>query len=355
MRKLIIVGIARFLIFCFWTMCIAFFLLLPTFTSYFTTNRSLTIFTWPLLLDPLYLKQFEQESGIKIHLAYFESGSALLSKMEATKGRGYDLIIPDDRTLQVLIEQGLVKKIDKTKLSFWADILPELLNTYADPNNEYSIPYYWGIYGIGYDSKIYDVKDLANTWGLLFDKNPFCNTRVCMTDDPREAIMITAQFLFGTIDALKDKQTHTLVKEALIKQKKQVEVYTILRSDSLVQNRSCGFAVIMSPDVWRLWKEHPSIQMLVPREGSFVIIDSMAIPHVSSKDEMIYEFLNFLYRKEVIKHHIENFGFCSPLSTVVIPDQELFCPIEHFKSFDFFRNVISDEEINELWIEVLAA
>ncbi len=355
MRIPFISSLVRLGIFFFWAMTIAFFLMLPSIMKHFKSERSLTIFSWPLLLDPVYLKQFEQETGIKLYITYFENGPALLSKVAATHGSGYDIIIPDDHSLELLIQQKLVKKIDRSRLNFWNELNPLLLNTYADPNNDYSIPYYWGVYGIGYDSDLFKNGSPPAQWSTLFDCKSCPHARICMTDDAREAILLTAQYLFGSIDALKDKSAREKVRDELIRQKKQVEVYSISRSDNLLQSKSCGIAAIMSPELSRLHKEHPNINMVIPQEGSFVVIDSMAIPAATQKDEMIYQFLNYLFRKEVVAHHVESFGYCSPLTALMPEEQAAFCPVERFKTFDFFRNVISDDEINALWIEVLAA
>ncbi len=341
--------------FAAWVLIISLFLWIPTFISYVTTQKSLTIFTWPLLLDPIRLKQFEQETGIKLYITYFENGPALLSKIEATGGSGYDLIIPDDHSLELLIKQGLVKKLDRTHMPFWNQLDPVLLGTYADPNNEYSVPYYWGVYGIGYNTDMFNQNTLPLSWSALFQKPACRQARICMTDDPREAVLITAQYLFGSIDALKDPDKREQVKQALIAQKKYVEVYTISRADTLLQSNSCGIAAIMSPELWRLARDRSNIAMIMPQEGTFVIMDSFAICCTSTKDAMIYQLINFLFRSEILTHHIESFGYCSPISSLVIPGQEQFCPIDRFKSFEFFRGVISDSQINDLWIEVLAA
>ena len=100
--------------------------MIPTIIGYFSTEQSLTIFHLPALLDPIYLRKFEKETGIKIYLTYFENGPALLSKVAATKGRGYDLIIPDDHSLELLIQKGFVKQIDRSKLPFWDNLNPLL-------------------------------------------------------------------------------------------------------------------------------------------------------------------------------------------------------------------------------------
>ncbi len=341
----------RFLIFGFWIFVIGLFLLLPTIGSFFTSQKSLTIFTWPLLLDAAYLKKFEQETGIKLYITYFENGPSLITKLNATQAKGYDIIFPDDHSLKLLIEQKLLKKIDHSKLSFWHNLNSQLLHTYADPNNDYSIPYYWAAYGIGYNKQL--IKDVPTGWQNLFE--PGCSgSCVCMTDDPREAILITAQHLFGSIDALKNKEAQELVKQTLIKQKKFVEVYTISRADNLLQNKSCGLAVIMSPEIYRLAKEESRVDIIIP-QSSFIVLDSLAVPIGSQKEEMIYTFINYLYQNKVIKHHIENFGYCSPLMGIELENQEKFCPLVNFKSFNFLQDVISDDEMNNLWIEVLAS
>ncbi len=353
MKILISTVVTRFLIFCFWIAAIASFLLLPALVNKLRSQKSITIFTWPMMLDPIYLKNFERETGIKLYITYFENGPSLLSKIEATRGAGYDLIIPDDHSLAQLIEKGLVKKIDKTQLKFWNNIRPELLGNYADPENNYSIPYYWAMYGIGYDSN--QLKESpTDSWSSLFNPNTDGHGHICMTDDAREAVMMTAIYLFGSIDALKDKANVQKIKEALIAQKKFVEVYSISRSDSLLQSKSCLLAMITNPELARLTREHPQFKFIKPREGSMVVVDSMALSAGSDKDALVYEFLNYLYKDEVIRHHIENFGYCSPISTVS-SDQEVICSAQTFKDLHFMESVISDDEINQLWIEVLGS
>lgn len=337
-----------------WFFLIALFLLLPTAVNKIIPERSLTIFTWPLLLDPIYLKKFEQKTGIKLHIAYFENGPSLLSKFSATDGKGYDIIIPDDHSLQVLIEKKLVKKIDASKVPFISQIEPVLRNNYYDLDNHYSIPYYWGVYGIGYDASLFPEGLIAKDWQPLFVKPPFKGMRICMSDDPREAIMLAAYYLFGNLEALKEPANQQKVVALLIEQKKYVEVYTSSRSDVLLQNRSCGMASIMSPDIIRLQRETSSVRMAVPERGSFVVVDSIAISAATDKDAMIYAFLNYLYDAAVIEHHIQMFGYCSPFAQAQ-ENQHEWCSAQRFAEFNFFKEIISDDQLNALWIEVLAA
>jgi spermidine/putrescine transport system substrate-binding protein len=342
----------RILMLLFWLSLLCMFLFLPLLFRWFLPERSLTIFTWPTTLDPQYLQQFEQETGIKLYISYYESNQELFSKLRITKGEGYDLIMPSDYTIELLIKEGLLQKIDTTKLSFFPRLDPNIIHRYYDPNNEYSLPFFWGIYGLGINTDYFQKGMPPATWGLLFDRSLIPGA-VGMTGEPREAIMIAAQYLFGSIDELKDPQKIAQIRSLLFKQKQWVYAYTEARTEDLLVSKSCPVVVALSTDIAKLVRRYDNIAFLLPQEGTFAFIDALVIPKTTQKLEMIYEFINFLYRPEVIEHHVKKYGFCSPV-TDVPSDIPALCPTqEQFKKIDFFRNVVPETLLNEIWIDLM--
>jgi spermidine/putrescine transport system substrate-binding protein len=111
-------GIIRTSIVLFWMIIIFLVYQLPNYVSPFAEQKTLYIATWPLLLDAQKLVEFEQKTGIKLKITYFESSEELLSKVQATEGAGYDIIFPSDYTVASFIKQGLLQKLDKSKLNF---------------------------------------------------------------------------------------------------------------------------------------------------------------------------------------------------------------------------------------------
>lgn len=344
----------RFFIVIFWVILLFLFLNLPHISKLLYRERSLSIFTWSVLLDPIYLKQFEKETGIKLYISYYEANEELLSKMQATKGKGYDIIFPSDYMLVILRKKGFLKKIDKTRLNFWDKLDTRLLNHYFDPNNEYSIPYFWGLYGIGVDREYYGGKIPEATWGLLFNPQVM-PARVGMTDNIRESIYIAAQYLFGSIDALKDPANLEKVKDLLIQQKKRVEAYSEVRSEEMLLAKSCPVVVGVNIDIWRAKRENPDIAFLIPKEGSFLNIDSIVIPKASDKEDLVYEFINYLYRDDVFAHHVEEYGLCPTIVTIEV-DRGNFCPIgKPFELLRFLKDIIPKRQLNEVWLAVMAS
>ncbi len=344
-----------FVISLFWIAVFALFLYTPAAIRYLYPERSLTIFTWPAILDPHYLRKFEQETGIKLYISYYESNQEMFSKVHATGGTGYDIILPSDYTVELLIKDGLLQKLDHAKLPFFSELNHNLLDKYFDPGNHYSLPYLWGMYGIAINWNYFKDTPLGTiNWKTIFEQNPY-GVKIGMTDESREAILLASFYLFKTIDIANDPQKIEQVKELLIKQKQWVEAYTESRSEYLLLSESAPLAVAFSPDIYKVKKEHPYLDIKIPEEGSFVLIDSIVIPKATDKTDMIYQFINFLYREDVLTHHSEKFGFCSPMYSSKNHMPEDFCPTdEQFAKLRFFENVLPQDLVNEIWVAVMS-
>lgn len=333
----------------FWIAALLLFLQVPNITSLFSSKKTLYVAAWPLLIDAQYIQEFEKQTGIKIELTYFERSEELYSKLKATGGHGYDIIFPSDYTINLLIKEGLLKKLDTSKLDFLHRLDPRLLGHYFDPNNEYSIPFFWGVFGIGFNKKIYG-EHPDPSWELLFSPDA---KHIVMSDNPRESILISAQYLFGDVQALQDISAQEAVMRLLKNQKSRVDVYTDERIDNLLSTENNPLAVGLSTDISRAMSHNRHIDFFVPKEGGFFIIDSVAIPKNSEREDLAYTFINYLYRREVMNHHIELYHMYSPLIDTVRSSGYILSP-ETFKKLQFLTDVISEAEFNNIWIDVLA-
>lgn len=321
--------------------------------QFFQPQRSLNIFSWPMLLDVGYLKKFERETGIKLHISYFENNEELYSKLRTTQGAGYDLVIPSDYIVPALIQDNLLKKIDHSQIPVLRAINPKLLNLYFDPNNQYSIPYFWAVYGLGIDMRYFKDKKPEPTWGLIFDKS-LSPAGIGMIDVPREAILLATNYLFGNPEIEMTPERIAAVKQLLLEQKKWVDAYTESSIEHLLLSKSSPVVVAMGPDILRIQRTHPFINFIIPQEGSFVVIDSLAIPIKSHKDDLVYTFINYLFKPDVLAHHSKKYGLCSPIRNLHYEDESQFCPTdEQFTQLKFFKTIMPEQTLNQLWIELM--
>jgi spermidine/putrescine transport system substrate-binding protein len=325
------------------------------FGSYFKgkfSEKSINILVWPQVIDGEFLKDFEKKMGVKVYISYFDHNEELLVKLEASHDHGYDLIMPSHYMLQELVKKDLIKKIDKKHLLFWDHIYPTLLGIYADPDNDYSVPFYWGILGIGINRQFFP-KVTIPSWDLIFKKQSGIQC-VSVINDIRELSLIAAQYLFGRIHHLTDTDIDAII-ELLIRQKKQVGLYTDGRAEYAIAANSCPIGVVLLNDLLKVMTRFDYIDFIIPEEGTFVVVDSFVMAKQTKKDDVIYQFLNYLYDPKVLQKYTAKFQFLSALDTVepVLLAQKRFIPTkELFKKLHFFENVFSEETLHKIWLAV---
>lgn len=336
----------------FWCLAIIAFLYAGTFFQLIHKPKGINVLVWGQVLDAEFLSSFEKDSGIRVNVSYLERNEELFVKLKTTKEHGYDLIMSTDYAVELLIAENLIKKIDREKLTFWHTIYPSLLNHYFDPHNDYSIPYFWSLFGLGIDTDCFGGKVPPATWDLVFDKK-LAPKRISIVDDARQLILLAAFYLFGTIEAF-DEDKIEQIKHLLIKQKEWVELYTDLTLEYSIASKTVPVAVITAIDLAKVMRAFDNVQFVVPREGSFVLIDSFVIPSATKKDEFIYAFLNYIYRPEVIQQYVDKYGFFSSVKSITHEDpklSELSQPIDAlFRNVNFFKNVIPPHLLDEIWI-----
>ncbi len=282
-------------------------------------EKAISVFMWSDVIPQRLIAQFEQETGIKVHLNYYEGNDEMMTKLEFSQGAGYDIIMPSHYMLRQLVRDGHLKRIDKKRLPFISFLDKRSFNCFVDPDSDYAVPFLWDVYGLGIDSTFFQGKAFEPSWELLY--KPRYAYRVAMTDEPREIIAVAAQYLFGRVCTL-DSDQQRLVKQLLIDQKKYVEAYTDLTLDLLLTSKTCPVVFGPSASIYRARKRAPWVRFVLPREGTVSVMESFAISAHSSKDDYVYAFLNFMYQREAQKAIFDDFGYL-PCDTRVLPHLDL--------------------------------
>lgn len=319
--------------------------------------NSINIFAWGDILEPSVIADFERETGIKIYLNYYSSNEELLVKVKATRGEGYDLIIPSDYAVSHLAHEGLLKELDKSKLNFLHNINPVLLNHAYDPENRYSIPFEWELFGLGIDKEFFEGRSFRPSWKYVFDpKSVYYN--ITMINDPIETVLLAGYYLYGNIDTLTPAQTEA-VKQVLFQQKNWVEAYADFRGDYFLATRNCPLVVASSSYIERSKRQFPFIDFVVPDEGTFLSIENISIPAACSKDALVYKFINYLFRPESVARHFNTYGFF-PSTIDAMPllssDERTKAIIQSspasFKKYHFTKELLPEQQVQDLWVEL---
>lgn len=349
-------GLSRFLIIFGWVALIFGALYSPHLKFYKSDERSINIFAWGSSLDPSVLAEFEEETGIKIHVSYYSSNEELQVKMKATGGFGYDLVMPSDYAVAILKQADLLKPLDKSKLHFLDDINPLLINHPYDPKNTYSIPFEWEVVGLGVNTDAFE-EPFVPSWKAVYDRSQI-DYKIATVNDPIEAVIYAAFYLFGTTEQL-DESHFQEIRTLLLEQRKWVEAYTDYRADYFLATGNCPIALSINSVIKRIRSQFANVKFMIPKEGTFISIENFCIPKQSKKEEYTYQLLNWLYRKESIASHYENVWLL-PATLSALPElnleehekELLTMSREEFKKFHFIKNIYPQAKVRNLWVEV---
>ncbi len=130
-------------------------------------DEELYFYNWSEYIPSEVLEQFTKETGIKVIYSTYESNETMYAKLK-THGEGYDLVVPSTYYVSKMRDEGMLNKIDRSKLSNFDELDPNFLQKPFDPNNDYSIPYIWGATGIGVNTEMMDKAEISS-WSDFWD------------------------------------------------------------------------------------------------------------------------------------------------------------------------------------------
>ena len=276
-----------------------------------SARRELKVYNAGDYIDPELVKTFEKETGIRVIYDTWATNEDMYVKVKAG-GSDYDLVIPSDYMIERMKREGLLEKIDMTRIPNYALIDEKFKNLYYDPQNEYAVPYMWGTVGIIYNRKM--VTDPVDSWSILW--NPKYAKQIFMLDSLRDSIGVTLKYLGYSLNASDDAALKA-ARDKLIAQKPLVQAYVVDEvKDKMIAGEG-ALAVVWSGDAVFMMEKNPDLAYAIPKEGTNVWIDAMVILKGGKHKAEAEEFINFMTRPDIAKKNVEYIGYASPIPEVV--------------------------------------
>jgi putrescine transport system substrate-binding protein len=293
-------------------------------------GKVLNLYIWSDYLAPTTLPRFEKQTGIKVNAVYYDTNETLAAKLLAGGG-GYDIVMPTASYFERQIKAGMYLPLDKSKLPNLKNMDPQLMAKVAfhDPGNAHGVIYLWGTNGIGYNEK--KVKELLSdapldSWRMVFDPKVASKVAKCgisVLNSPAE--MMRAVFSYLGKDPNSQSPEDLAQAEAVL-----LKIRPYIRSinsseyiDALANGDLC-VAVAYNGDVMqardRAQDANKGVQIKysIPKEGTILWFDMLAIPKDAPHPESAYAFINFVMTPEVIGE-ITNFKGYANANAVAQP------------------------------------
>jgi spermidine/putrescine-binding protein len=320
--------------------------------------RELHFVIWPNYIDPEVYRLFESEFGIRVIEENVDSNETLRTKLQAGV-TGYDLIVPSDYTVEILIRQGLLERLDLSKIPNAQHISPRFRGLYYDPTNSYSLPYLWGTTGIGYDERYFESP--PTSWAELFEQSRLerYKMRVSMLDDPRETIGAALKYLGYSVNST-DPRALEAAKAILLAQKPYLARYDSETYDDFLLSGDLLIAHGWSGEFARARTENPHIRYVIPQEGGVIWTDNLAIPKGARNREGAHLFIDFLLRPQISARIVNFLRYPSPNEAArpfilpeILADPAIYPPEEILDKLEWIQDVGDAIALYErVWDEV---
>ena len=270
------------------------------------TSTELNLFVWTEYIPAEIIDCFEEVYGITVNRDEYSTNEEMYAKLSAG-GASYDLVMPTDYIVALMIRQGLLQKLDKSKLSIIESFDPNYLDLPFDPGNEYTIPYQAGTDAIVVNTEA--VETVPTSWADLW--NPEYAGRMVSLDDSRAVIGITLLTLGYDLNTTDPAQ----LEEAKAKLSELVNNIKLFDSDSpksALIGGDVDLGITWTGEAFLAQQENPAIEYVYPSEGAIFWQDNYAIPADAPHLDAAYAWLNYSMQPDLFWLMLRDFPYNNP-------------------------------------------
>lgn len=274
-------------------------------------DNAINLYNWSDYIPPDLLKKFEKDTGIKVNLDVFDSNESLLAKLKAGAA-GYDVVVPSDYMVKIMINEKLLVKFDATAMSNFKNVMAPLDKPMFDSKREYSAPYMWGITGFVYDSARVPGGKLDDSWKSFFEPPAALKGQVVALNDVNDMFVAAALYL-GVDQCTEDAKVGQRILALLEKQKPMLAMYN---SDGTIERMQAKEVIVhhqWNGAAYRTKEKLTSAVYVIPREGVPFWNDNFVIPVGAKNPEGAKKFINWMMAPENIAQASNFTGYNSAI------------------------------------------
>ena len=252
------------------------------------TSTELNLYAWSDYVPQQMLDDFTAKYGIKVNYDTYSSNEEMLAKIQAGAS-GYDLVIPSDYTVEIMVKQGMLDPLDKGQIPNFANVDPRFTNRDYDPGNKYSVPYQWGTSALAYDkSKVpFEPKKWADLW------DPQFKGKLVMLDDEREVTAVALEVLGFDRNSTDPAQLEQ-AKQKLIELKPNIVLFNSDDPETALITGEAAAGLVFNGNAALARAENENIEYICPTEGCTLWFDNLAMPKGAPHPDAAMAFINFV-------------------------------------------------------------
>ena len=277
-------------------------------------NQTLHIFTWADYIDDELVRVFEKDNDCRVVIDIFDSNESMLAKIQAG-ATGYDVLFPSSYMVAKLGRDGMLEKIDKSRLPNLANLDPAYVKCALDPDMTYGVPYMVTYTGLAYrDDKLTGDKVPARSWSVL-ENRPDLKGRITILGDMRETLGAALKYNGHSLNTTNPDELAE-ARDTVIRWKRNIAKFENEQYKTGVAGGEFLLVHGYSGDIGQtqldadgaLAPDRNHVQFFLPEEGFSLSCDEMVIPKTAPNKDLAYKFIDFIHDG---RHAAQNMAYTS--------------------------------------------
>ena len=308
------------------------------------------------------ISDFEKQFGVRVIVENFDSNEMMYTKLMA--GDRYDVVIPSDYMIERLMSSDYLQPLDKSLIPNMENMSDAVRGMSYDPDNDWSIPYFWGSVGLVYNHENVDPAIIEREgWEIL--RNTDYAGHIYIYDSERDSFMMAFKALGYSMNTDDPDEINTAYEWLLQMNNTMSPVYV---TDEVIDGMMNGYkdiAVVYSGDATVILDENEDMSFYMPSQGTNIWCDAMVIPKNAENPKLAHEFINYMLTYEAAFDNTETVGYTSPNAEVfeemtssedLYAENAAYLPRSGYENDEMFHdNQTLMRELSKLWIKVKAA
>jgi spermidine/putrescine transport system substrate-binding protein len=316
------------------------------------SKPKLYIYNWTYYIPEEVVKEFQKRYGVKVVYDMYASNEEMYAKLKISGGK-YDLVFPSGDYVSIMISEGMLEEIDKSRVANFANLDESVLPLIKfDPGLKYSFPYAMGTAGISVNKKSFP--DYKKSWRILED--PALKGRITMLDDMREVLGAALKTLGYSVNST-DTAELMQAKDLVMEWKKSVVKFD---SEAFGKGFAAGeFWAVQgyAENVFSELDENAAkdAEFFIPEEGGPMYMDNMVILKGAKNIDLAYQFINYIHEPAVYAKIMDFFM----LPSINVPARTHMKVKPHYQIEDMLKNSEFKEDLggslelyNKIWQEI---
>jgi spermidine/putrescine transport system substrate-binding protein len=274
-------------------------------------GQTLSVYNWTTYIADTTIADFEAACGVRVIYDTYPSDDDMLARMRQGNP-GYDIAVPSDRIVAIMIEEDLLLPLERGRLPNWVHLDPTFLDLDFDPGNRFSVPYQWGTLGIGYH--VGRVGFVIESWMDMFTYDG----PVSWIEDIR-AMMGSAAVAMGLDPNTDDPSEIGAIQAFMIEHGRNVVYINQDDGQEILLRGEVDIVVEYSGDIFQIIDECAcdDFAFVIPREGANFWVDNLVIPAGASNVPLAHVFLDYMLSPRVAADIANATAYGSPNQSAV--------------------------------------